>query len=62
MEHALGYIPMDRRHAMARGSELRPLARGAVAVFGVSPRHFFAVVPKGWSRIYRGAGTVTVRA
>lgn len=40
------------------GPLLGPLAQGTLRLFGVSPRHFYRMVPRGWSQVYRNAGHV----
>ncbi|MEM7153281.1 MAG: hypothetical protein AAF799_10600 [Myxococcota bacterium] len=41
------------------GPLLGPLAQGTIRLFGVSPRHFFKMVPRGWSQVYRNAGSAS---
>ena len=41
------------------GPLLGPLAQGTIRLFGVSPRHFYRMVPRGWSQVYRNAGSAS---
>ena len=51
-------VNMVRKYAAAAGDVpiFRPIKRGAIALFGVSPHGFFKMVPRAWSTSSRNCG------